>query len=85
MCATSKQTGSTMILSSYPSERRGRDLFDVTTIWQAARATSAATSFFEPIVIGNEEFVDGATPANNPIMELWFEAYDAFPDSTDSN
>ncbi len=58
---------------------------DETTIWQAARATSAATSFFDPIEIGDEEFVDGATPANNPIMELWSEAYDAFRDSEDSN
>ena len=84
VCTTSKQTGSTVVLSSYPSERRGRDLFDKTTIWQAARATSAATSFFEPIEIENEEFVDGATPANNPITELWSEAYDIFSDSGDS-
>lgn len=83
MCTTSKQTGNTVILSSYPSKRRGRSLLDATTIWQAARATSAATSFFEPIEIGNEEFVDGATPANNPIMELWSEAHDVFSDSSD--
>ncbi|KAK3325058.1 acyl transferase/acyl hydrolase/lysophospholipase [Apodospora peruviana] len=52
---------------------------------QAARATSAATSFFDPIEIGNEEFVDGATPANNPITEVWSEAYDLFSDSGDSS
>ena len=49
-------------------------------IWQAARATSAASSFFDPIEIAGEEFVDGATPANNPIYEIWTEAYDAFRD-----
>lgn len=78
VCATSKQTGKTVVFSSYPSDRRGRDLLDTATIWQVARATSAATSFFDPIEIGHEEFVDGATPANNPITELWSEAYDVF-------
>jgi predicted acylesterase/phospholipase RssA len=53
------------------------------SIWQVARATSAASSFFDPIEFGDEEFVDGATPANNPIDELWTEAYDAFHDPDD--
>ncbi|KAH8701243.1 hypothetical protein GQ44DRAFT_832012 [Phaeosphaeriaceae sp. PMI808] len=37
----------------------------VVTIWEACRATSAATSFFDPIAVGRfgEEFVDGATGA----------------------
>jgi predicted acylesterase/phospholipase RssA len=45
-------------------------------IWEACRATSAASSFFDPIAIGRyqEEFVDGATGANNPVMELWNQA-----------
>jgi predicted acylesterase/phospholipase RssA len=85
VCATSKQSPSTKILSSYPSLRRGRDLFNVTTIWQAARATSAATSYFESIKIGGEEFIDGATPANNPIFHLWDEADQTFGDATDSS
>lgn len=78
MCATSKQTGRTALLRSYRQKGRSEDLPKVTTIWQAARATSAATSFFDSIEIGNEEFVDGATPANNPIMELWAEAWGYF-------
>ncbi|KAK4207355.1 hypothetical protein QBC37DRAFT_327482 [Rhypophila decipiens] len=78
VCATSKQTGKTVVFSSYPSARRGRSLLDRATIWQVARATSAATSFFDPVEIGDEEFVDGATPANNPIAELWSEAYEVF-------
>lgn len=83
VCATSKQTSNTVILSSYLNPRRGRDLADIATIWQAARATSAATSFFDDIEIGDEEFVDGATPANNPIMELWSEASDMFLNKRD--
>ncbi len=50
-------------------------------IWEAARATAAASSFFDPITIGTvqEEFVDGATGANNPVFELWSEAQDTWP------
>lgn len=45
-------------------------------IWEACRATSAASSFFDPIAIGRygEEFVDGATGANNPVRQLWDQA-----------
>jgi hypothetical protein len=45
-------------------------------IWEACRATSAASSFFDPIAIGRykEEFVDGALGANNPVVELWDQA-----------
>ena len=43
-------------------------------ITQAARATSAASSFFDPVSIDGETFVDGATGANNPVSTLWTEA-----------
>jgi predicted acylesterase/phospholipase RssA len=66
-------------LTSYRSPRSDNcDLLDATTIWQACRATSAATTFFDPIAIGpfNEEFVDGALGANNPVEALWNQARD---------
>jgi predicted acylesterase/phospholipase RssA len=49
---------------------------DNVKIWEACRATSAATTFFEPIKIGpyGQEFLDGATSANNPVQKLWLEA-----------
>jgi predicted acylesterase/phospholipase RssA len=45
-------------------------------IWEACRATSAASTFFDPIAVGRykEEFVDGATGANNPVWEVWNQA-----------
>ena len=52
-------------------------------IWEAARATSTATSFFNPVNIGTEGFVDGVAGANNPINELWTEAYDIWNDGTE--
>jgi predicted acylesterase/phospholipase RssA len=45
-------------------------------IWEACRATSATSFFFDPISIGRyrEEFVDGAAGANNPVREVWDQA-----------
>ncbi|KAK6540578.1 hypothetical protein TWF694_009368 [Orbilia ellipsospora] len=45
-------------------------------IWQAARATSAAPTFFPPVSMGNppSEYVDGAMLKNNPIRVLMRES-----------
>lgn len=50
-------------------------------IWEAARATSAASRLFEPIKIGprNQEFVDGALRHNNPIQIVDLESDELFP------
>lgn len=76
VCATSKETSETVCLTSYRTPRGSSDLLNSVTIWEACRATSAATSFFDPIAVGRfgEEFVDGATGANNPVRELWDQA-----------
>ncbi|KAF2802729.1 FabD/lysophospholipase-like protein [Mytilinidion resinicola] len=68
----------TSILTTYESDRWPRDLLDSVKIWEAARATSAASTFFEPIQVGpdNEKFLDGATGANNPVNVVWDEARD---------
>jgi len=46
-------------------------------IWQAARATSAAPTFFKRIHIGEkgleEEFIDGGLGCNNPIKQVLLE------------
>ncbi|KAG4431757.1 hypothetical protein IFR05_012756 [Cadophora sp. M221] len=44
------------------------------TICEAALATSAATTFFEPVRIGNRMFADGGLGANNPVDEVEGEA-----------
>ncbi|RYN57985.1 hypothetical protein AA0117_g13187 [Alternaria alternata] len=76
VCATSKETSETVCLTSYKTPRGGNDLLNSVTIWEACRATSAATSFFDPIAVGRygEQFVDGATGANNPVREVWDQA-----------
>lgn len=40
------------------------------TICQAARATSAATTFFDQVLIGARRFADGALGANNLVDEV---------------
>jgi predicted acylesterase/phospholipase RssA len=78
VCTLSAKVAAPTIMSNYFSKRRGNDIRAVAKIWEVARATSAASSFFEPIVIGGETFLDGATPANNPVNQLWSEAADIF-------
>jgi len=52
-------------------------------IWEACRATSAASSFFDPITIGpyDEQFVDGAIGRNNPVNVVLAEARDIWPNA----
>ncbi|KAL8855282.1 MAG: hypothetical protein Q9178_008069 [Gyalolechia marmorata] len=76
VCATSKETSETVCLTSYKSPRGSSDLLKSATICEACRATSAASSFFDPIAIGpyKEVFIDGATGANNPVWQMWDQA-----------
>ena len=55
---------------------------DGCTIWQVARATSAATTFFKPIKVGRDEieFIDAGFGYNNPCEILIGEAHRQFPD-----
>ncbi|RDW89126.1 hypothetical protein BP6252_01158 [Coleophoma cylindrospora] len=74
VCAVAAENSATVVLRSYTSTEALNNL--PATICQAVRATSAATSFFEPVTIGpyKRNFVDGALSANNPVDEIWNEA-----------
>lgn len=52
------------------------------TIWQVARATSAATTFFKSIQLGRDKvnFIDAGFGHNNPCQILIGEAQRQFPD-----
>ncbi|CAE6449103.1 unnamed protein product [Rhizoctonia solani] len=54
-------------------------------IWEAARATSAAPTFFKPITIDDggipRKFVDGGVGVNNPTERVLAEAKDLFPEA----
>lgn len=67
VCTTDSDTKDIVRLRSYslPDEPNIR-----ATICEAALATSAATTFFEPARIGNRTFADGGFGANNPVDEV---------------
>ena len=71
MCSIAHETKEIVRLRSY-------SLTDETsipaTICQAALATSAATSYFDPVDIGARRFADGGLGANNPVDEVEGEA-----------
>jgi hypothetical protein len=42
-------------------------------IWEAARATTAAPFYFDPVEISNRKFGDGGFGTNNPAEEMFWE------------
>jgi patatin-like phospholipase/acyl hydrolase len=81
-----------VLIPSYDIERRQPQFFkswqssntrDI-PMWQAARASSAAPTYFEPIQLTIEgvpsAFIDGGVFANNPAMCAYAEARRQWPD-----
>ena len=81
MCCVAKDTGGAVRIRSYNQSLQD----DIpATNSQAALATSAATSFFEPVSIGSCQYVDGALRNNNPVLEVEAEAQQVWcPDQTE--
>lgn len=81
VCATRMHTTSSVLLRTYKPRDPGQANHSV-TIWQAARATSAAPPLFDPITIEDcgLTLLDGAFRLNNPIQETLSEACDIDPD-----
>ncbi|KAH6666894.1 acyl transferase/acyl hydrolase/lysophospholipase [Halenospora varia] len=48
-------------------------------IWEAARATSAAPTFFSPVQVADIKYGDGGTGWNNPTREAMYEASVIWP------
>ncbi|KAF7507643.1 hypothetical protein GJ744_010196 [Endocarpon pusillum] len=71
VCAADRHIKDIIRLRSYslPNESN-----NPATIYQAALATSAATTFFDPVSIGDRSFADGGLGANNPVDEVEGEA-----------
>lgn len=68
--------------TNYHKPHQSNDVYRTATIWEAARATSSAPTFFDPITITCNNiprtFVDGALGHNNPVNDLWIEAEKEF-------
>lgn len=79
VCAMSHETKNIVRLRDYTHDGT-RDT--KTTVLKAAMATSAATTFFEPVFIGKRKFVDAALSQNNPVNQVEWEAADIWcPDT----
>ena len=74
VCAVRKETKAVVRLRTYESHTAL--IQEGGMIWEAARATSAASGFFDPINIGKhgQEYVDAGLGCNNPVDEVWIEA-----------
>lgn len=82
VCAFTKALNTPVRLRSYMTEDSVETLSSTgCRIWEAARATSAAATFFDPIVIGRQKYVDGATGFNNPVEAVLEEAVSIWPDA----
>lgn len=74
--ATSLHAGGAVRMRSFGT--RDADPFDA-YIWQVARATSAAPTYFLPIEIDDVLYGDGGTGWNNPTKEAIAEARNIWP------
>ncbi|KAL3444178.1 acyl transferase/acyl hydrolase/lysophospholipase [Aspergillus insuetus] len=76
VCVTDAATHKLVPLSTYPSKYCPTELYKSTKIWEAAAATFANPSLFDPITLGpsRRRFTDSSAQANNPIREVWIEA-----------
>lgn len=66
------------VVRSFPGDPDDPQWDENITIWQAARATTAASSFFKPQQLGDgaeaQTYIDAAIGANNPVKYLLDEA-----------
>ncbi|EXA53703.1 hypothetical protein FOVG_01433 [Fusarium oxysporum f. sp. pisi HDV247] len=67
------------VLRSYRNFRKPRATLDAMRIWQACRATSAALTFFDSIIIDGSTYSDGGLLYNNPVQLVHGEASEVFP------
>ncbi|KAG4260872.1 hypothetical protein FPRO04_04496 [Fusarium proliferatum] len=82
VCAHSKANNTPVNTGSYTTGTSVNSLtLSQCNIWEAARATSAAFGFFDPIKISWQDYVDGATGRNNPVDEVFSEAKSIWPDA----
>ncbi|KAJ9642435.1 hypothetical protein H2199_004816 [Coniosporium tulheliwenetii] len=81
VCAARANNMEPALLRSYHHPKMAEVLFNECKIWEACRATSAATTFFDPITFGryDQTFVDGAVLYNNPVQLVQREASHIWP------
>jgi len=76
---TNERITETELLRSYRNRRRAESWYDECTLFQACRATSAASTFFPPMTIQGDTYIDGGLLSNNPVHQVHQEATDLWP------
>lgn len=71
VCSTAYETSDIVRFRSYQVPGKADTM---ASICEAARATSAATTYFDPVCIRGRKYADGALVANNPVDEVEDEA-----------
>lgn len=66
------------VLRNYRNIRYPAGSLNTMRIWEACRATSAAQTFFDPIVAGGTAYSDGGLLYNNPVQLVHGEASEMF-------
>ncbi|KAI8945925.1 hypothetical protein F4801DRAFT_97997 [Xylaria longipes] len=82
VCSFEKALNTLTLFRTYVTEATRKSVApNDCLIWEAARATSAASTFFDPMKIGQQSYVDGATGFNNPVETVVEEARAIWPDA----
>ncbi|KAJ9419803.1 hypothetical protein QL093DRAFT_2639535 [Fusarium oxysporum] len=76
VCSVLERNSEPVFLRSYESSSLADPLSDDFDLWQALRATSAASTFFYAYQRGAKKFVDGGFTYNNPVQRVMIEAAD---------
>ncbi|TDZ31377.1 Calcium-independent phospholipase A2-gamma [Colletotrichum spinosum] len=69
-----------ILLRTYQNTARADPYSSTFEMWEALRATSAASTYFKPHRQGTVRYLDGAFKSNNPIFEVHHEASDLWPE-----
>ncbi|OJD29637.1 ankyrin repeat protein [Diplodia corticola] len=79
-----RDIGNPVLLRTYQNRAMHDGISRELKIWQACRATSAATSFFDPFILHDgTAFVDSGIRWNNPVPQVLAEAGDMWPNDKD--
>lgn len=70
VCAKAQEVDAPVRLCSHRRHLYGQ----APTISQVAQATCATSGLFNPVVVGERQYVDGGLGVNNPVQQVWSEA-----------
>ncbi|KAK2028034.1 patatin-like phospholipase [Colletotrichum zoysiae] len=76
-CMGKKSSRPPVLLRSYKNAHEKSELPEI-KLWEAARATSAAPTYFKPLTVDGHQFVDGGLKSNNPLGWFWSEVITTF-------